>query len=183
MHSRERKLRWIKAGLSLYLVFHLLCALVVPNSDNYVGARLSPLITPYAFFFELTNTWNFFAPNTEPPIYVEYELVDEKGDVFRRGRWPEQDENLYLRERQTRRITAADFMVNLEIRAEKMMVAYLCHRSPAPHALRLWRVMETIPRPEEVASGRRKIGDGVGTERKFVSHTYCATELGPRGGA
>jgi hypothetical protein len=171
----------VRGVLSVFLVFHLTCVLLAPNSDNYAGMALTPLIQPYLTFFEMTNTWNFFSPNPEPPIYVEYELLDDQGSAYQSGRWPEEKDPYFLRERQTRRITAADFMVNSEISAEKMMVHYLCSQRPGPRALRLWRVMETLPRPQEITSGKRKLGDGVGKERKFVSHTFCESKSGGDG--
>jgi len=166
-------MKWVKAGLSLFLVFHLFCMLLVPNSDNYAGEFFLKFTQPYLFFFELTNTWNFFAPNPEPPIYIDYQLLDAQGQSYVTGRWPDIKTPYFLRERQTRLITAADFMVNNEHRAEKMMVNYFCHQIPHPGSVRLWRIMETAPSSAEVASGRRTIGDEVGEERKFVSHTFC----------
>lgn len=167
------RMKWVKAGLSLFLVFHLFCVLLVPNSDNYVGNYFSKIMLPYLYFFELTNNWNFFSPNPEPPVYVEFELVDTQGQAFLSGQWPDARDSFFWRDRKTRRVSAADFMVNQELRAEKIMVSYLCHRDPRTHSIRIWRAMDTIPTPEEVVSGKRRIGDGVGTERKFVSHTFC----------
>lgn len=170
-------MKWVKAALSLFLVFHLFCVLLVPNSDNETGEFFLEFIRPYVFFFELTNTWNFFAPNPEPPIYVDYQLVDAQGQPYLDGRWPDIKVPYFLRERQTRLITAADFMVNNEVSAEKMMVNYFCHLTPRPDSLRIWRIMETVPAAADVASGKRKIGDGVGEDRKFVSHTFCEAEV------
>jgi hypothetical protein len=172
--------RWVRAGLSVYILFHLFCVLLVPNSDNYTGNYFLKALQPYVYFFELTNNWNFFSPNPEPPIYVEYELLDDQGQTARTGRWPDVKDPFFWRERQTRRITAADFMVSQELRAEKMMVGYLCHQAQHPHSVRLWRVMEPVPTPDDVVSGRRRLGDGVGAEKKFVSHTFCDSEEGTR---
>jgi hypothetical protein len=167
------RMKRVKAGLSVFILFHLFCILLAPNSDNYTGFRFGKLIQPYVFFLELTNNWNFFAPNPEPPIYVEYELVDPDGQGYKQGMWPEEKDPFFLRDRQTRRISSADFMVNTEMHAEKMMVPYLCNLTPRPHSIRLWRVMRTVPSPQDVESGKRQIGDRVGEDRKFVSHTFC----------
>jgi hypothetical protein len=168
------RMKWVKAGLSLFIVFHLFCVLLVPNSDNATGEFFLRFTKPYLFFFEMTNTWNFFAPNPEPPIWIDYQLLDAQGQPYFNGRWPDIQKPYFLRERQTRLITAADFMVNNEVSAEKMMVNYLCHLQPHPDSLRLWRIMETVPTSADVASGRRTIGDGVGEDRKFVSHDFCS---------
>lgn len=163
----------MKAGLSLFVVFHLFCVLLVPNSDNYAGNYFLKIMEPYLYFFEMTNNWNFFSPNPEPPVYVEYELLDDQGNSYSSGQWPDTKETYFWSDRQTRRISAADFMVNQELRAEKMMVGYFCHQIPQPHGIRIWRSMDTIPTPAEIVSGKRRIGDKIGTDRKFVSHTFC----------
>src|SRR4051794_25766694 len=83
------RMKWLRAGLSLFVIFHVFSVLVVPNSDNYLGAYFSKIMQPYLYFFEMTNNWNFFSPNPEPPIYVEYQLLDSMGDPYLSGRWPE----------------------------------------------------------------------------------------------
>jgi hypothetical protein len=131
-------MRAIKAGLSVFIAFHLFCVVLFPVSDSPMGARLTSWVQPYVLTFELTNNWNFFSPNPSPPIYIEYELLGEAGEPVRSGRWPEPQDPYFWRDRQTRRITATDFMIGTEIRAEKMMVAYLCSTSsPRPRSLRL----------------------------------------------
>jgi hypothetical protein len=164
---------WLKASLSLFIVFHIFCVLLAPNSESYMGGVFLNVMKPYLFFFEMTNHWNFFSPNPEPPVFVDYQLVNMKGDAYFDGRWPETGESFFWKERQTRRVTAADFMVNQEVSAEKMMANYLCHRSPRPEAVRLWRVMEPVPSTVDILAGKRKLGDGVVSERKFVAHVFC----------
>jgi hypothetical protein len=174
-----RPLRAVKAGLSVFLLFHLFCVGLFPLSDTPTGMKLTEFVQPYVFTLELTNNWNFFSPNPSPPIYIEYELVGENGEAFRSGRWPEPKNPFFWRDRQVRRITATDFMMSGEMRAEKMMVSYFCgSTSPRPRALRLWRVAEPFPTTAEVVAGTRKLGDGVGAERKFVSHTFCSSAEG-----
>lgn len=141
-----------------------------------MGERLTRFARPYIMGLELTNNWNFFSPNPAPPIFIDYELLDDKANVLSDGRWPEPKDPFFWRDRQTRRITATDFMIAGEVRAEKMMVAYFCngnHKGLKPHSVSLWRVAETVPAADEVAAGKRSLGDGKGTERKFVSRTFC----------
>ena len=172
--SRGKATGWLKRGLSVFILFHLVSVILVPNSDNYAGSTLRRFIQPYVYLFEMTNAWNFFSPNPEPPIYVEYELVNEKGDVVSRSSWPEKKDLFWLRERQTRRITATDFMMAADLRAEKMMAPYLCNLPSKPHAVRLYKMVYSVPSPEDIVSGKRTMGDDVGADRKFVSHSFCS---------
>jgi hypothetical protein len=166
--------KWVKAGLSVFIAFHLFCVILFPICDTPMGERLTHWARPYVLALELTNNWNFFSPNPSPPIYVDYELVDDHGEIQSEGRWPEPKDPFFWRDRQTRRITATDFMIAGEVRVEKMMVSYFCNQPSHPHSVRLWRAMESQPTAEQVVSGQRRPGDGKGTERKFVSQTFCS---------
>jgi hypothetical protein len=137
--------------------------------------RFVKFMEPYLYFFELTNGYSFFSPNPEPPIYIEYELLAPNGDSLRRARWPEAKDPFFLRERQNRRISATDYMMVSDIRTEKMMVPYLCQKEPLVHSVKLWRVMYSFSTPQEVAEGKRTIGDDVNSVRQYVSHTFCSS--------
>lgn len=164
----------MRAGLSVFLIYHLFAVIVVPNGNTYLGKVVAPYVEPYANFFELTNAWSFFAPEPgPPPVYIEYELLDRKGESFHRGRWPEYPDPFWMRDRQNRRIAAAEYMMASETRAERMMLQYLCARNPEAGSARIWRVMYSIPGFREVASGTRRIGDEVNMERRLVSHSFC----------
>lgn len=173
MPSRAR-LYCLKAVLSLFLIYHLLAVSIVPNGQTYLGGVLAPGVEPYIKFLEFGNSWSFFAPEPgPPPVFVEYELLDHQGNSFERGRWPEMPDPFWIRERQNRRIAAAEFMMANEVRAEKMMLYYLCAHKPGTHSMRVWRVMYSIPDFQEVLEGKRVIGDEVRMERKLVSHSFC----------
>lgn len=166
--------RWLKGFLSFFVVYHVFAVALVPNGQSYLGVKAAPWVEPYVNFMEFTNAWSFFAPEPgPPPVFVEYELLDKNGDSFEHGRWPEMPDPFLIRERQNRRIAAAEFMMASEVRAEKMMVQYLCAHKSGTRSLRVWRVMYTIPDFQEVLEGKRQIGDDVRMERKLVSHTFC----------
>jgi hypothetical protein len=169
--SRSRP--WIYRGLSVLIAYHLAAILLFPNSDNSAGVALGRFVRPYLFFFEMTNGWNFFAPNPEPPIYIQYELFGEGGKQLEQGTWPDKKNPFWIRDRQNRRVSATDFMMSAELRTERMMVPLLCGRSSKTTSVSLWRVMYNTPTPQEIVSGKRKLGDEVGLERKFVSHSFC----------
>lgn len=172
------KKNWLRAGLSALIIYHLMAIMLAPNAENHLGMKLGPLLNPYIFGLEFTNGWSFFAPNPEPPIFIEYELLGAKGERLHYGRWPEETkDSFFLRERQNRRVSSTDFMISAEIRTEKIMVPYLCSRELAARSLRLWRVMHTLPSMAEVESGKRKLGDDVGVEKRFVSHSFCEQKL------
>lgn len=164
----------LRLALSAWIVYHLTAVVLVPNSRNHIGQLVTPIMGPYVDFFEFTNAWSFFAPEPgPPPVYIEYELVDARGESIRRGKWPDMPNPFFLRERQNRRIAAAEFMMSSEVRAEKMMHGYLCRNFAEASSVRIWRVVHTIPTWQEVAEGKRRIGDEVRLERQLVTHSFC----------
>lgn len=166
---------WVRGLLSVFVLFQVGVALVAPNADNPIGETVRPLVEPYIGFFELSNRWSFFAPEPgPPPVFVEWELVNPSGDAYQKGSWPEQQSPFILRERQNRRLAAAEFMLPSEDRVEKIMVPYLCGKFPEANSVRLWRVAYTVPTMDEVVTGKRKIGDAEKMERHLVSHSFCA---------
>lgn len=176
--KRSRKSRNIgialRVVLSLFLVFHLFAIILAPNRESHLTTWSAPVIEPYLDVLSLSATWNFFAPDPgPPPIFLEWELLDQKGGPVELGRVPAQQSPYFLRERQNRRLVSTRFMIFSNDRIEGIMVPYLCRDSKSVHSVRLWRVMHSIPSLSEVAEGKRKIGDEKNTDRRLVSHSYC----------
>jgi hypothetical protein len=160
--------------LSLALAFHLFAILLAPNKDTYLGYRVAAVVEPYVNFLELGSSWNFSAPDPgPPPVYVEWELIGKNEEQLARGQWPEGKDPFGLRERQNRRIAFARFMVFDDSRAQAVMVPYLCRQHPEAYAVRVWRVMYSLPSLNDVATGKRRIGDDVGLDRRSVTHSLC----------
>lgn len=172
--------RGLYAALSVFLVYHLFCVIIAPNSSSYFGRRFEGVISPYVSFFELASQWGFFAPDPgPPPVFVEYEVVGGGGDLLATGSWPEPGNPYALRERQNRRIGVARFMIGSDIRIEKMMGPYVCGLYPRAKSVRLWRVVRGMANLYDVVEGKRRIDDGIGSERKIVTTHLC----GEAGGA
>ena len=160
--------------LSGFLLFHLTAILIAPNNQTYLGLQARPYIEPYLNSLELVSSWNFFAPDPgPPPMFIEYELEDAKGESVSKGRFPEFPDPFFFRERQNRLVAAAHFMIGAEGRVEKTLIPYLCANHPDAYSVRAWSLMYSIPSLQDVADGKRKIGDEIGTERKAIGHTFC----------
>lgn len=177
MRSRDPHRRLpvaVQAGLSLAVVFHLLVILLMPNAHTWLAQRALGWLEPYVHALELTPQWNFFAPDPgPPPLFVEWELEDERGERIGTGHFPERWDPFFLRERQNRRVAMTRFMVQSDARTEQIMLSYLCRRHPEASGVTLWRTVYSTPSLESVAKGERRIGDEEGVQRQWVSHSFC----------
>ena len=163
-----------RAALSLLLVFHLFCVLLAPNAETHLGKRAAPIVEPYLDALGLSSSWSFFAPEPgPPPLYLEWEALGADGKLIEKRRWPDSPDPYFLRERQNRRIAFAGFLNSSDERARKVMGPYLCRTVPGARLVKLWRLMQPIPSLTDVASGRRRIGDEVGSERRRVREYAC----------
>lgn len=164
----------IKTVLSLLIGFHVFAVIVAPNMESYFGESSRPLVGPYLELLELTNRWSFFAPDPgPPPIHIEYAIEGAGGETQSSGDWPEADGTYFIQERRTRRIAAAEFMIQSPVRIERMMLPFLCSSAPGVSAVTLWRAWNPIPSMEEVRSGAQKLHDPRRTQRELLSHSFC----------
>ncbi|MBI3555507.1 MAG: hypothetical protein HY074_04510 [Deltaproteobacteria bacterium] len=163
-----------RIALTVFLVFHLFCVILAPNSMTYLGQRCSFFVNPYVSFLEMSSQWGFFAPDPgPPPVFIEYEAMGSNGEPLASGYWPEKGDPFFLRERQNRRIGVARFLIATDDRIEKAMGPYYCRQFAKARSVRLWKVVQGMANLHDVSAGKRTIADGKGTERKWVTQYLC----------
>lgn len=166
--------RVAKVALTGWVTLHLLSILIGPIRQSYVGERVGAWIDWYARPLGFAAGWSFYAPEPgPPPVFIEWEVLGSDNDLVSSGKWPEAPDPFWLRERQNRRIYMTAFMMASEVRAERMMLPYLCRTHPQASAVRLWRAMHSIPPIWEVASGETRPGETQVAQRKWISHSFC----------
>ena len=173
--EKGRLWRRVRRGvLSAFVVFHLAAVTLAPNTNSLIGKKLVPVFEPYLSFFELTNSWSFFAPDPgPPPVFVEWELLDKSGNMVGTGSMPEGMRTAGMRESLNRRLAAVEFMILSDDRIQKMLVPYLCRKQQGVHSVKVWKKMIPIPPIDDVANGKRALDDGEQTDRRWVSRTFC----------
>jgi hypothetical protein len=165
---------FLKAALSVGVAFHLFCIFLVPNSQNYVGYIVAPIVEPYIRMLSLSSTWGFFAPDPgPPPLYIEYEALSGEGATLRAGRWPDRDQLPFFRERRIWRVSLVRSLASLTAGSEQIIGPYLCKLNPDASTVRMWKVVFGMPTLLDVRDGKRTIGDEVDQDRRLVGVTYC----------
>ena len=117
--------------LSVFIVFHLGGAILFPNASSYLHTTiLGSIYRPYMNFFGLGSSWGFFAPEPiSPPTFIDYVITTENGEQLN-GRFPDEKDPYFFRDRQNRRIGLTLFMVSQETYLRNMFMNYLCHQYP-----------------------------------------------------
>lgn len=174
---RSMRVLVIQFLLSVWAIFHVTAVVITPNRNTYLGTTLSTFLEPYANFLELSANWNFFAPQPGPPLRLEFEAVDVERRQLAHDFWPDLDSPW-------RQTTLSHFVMKDSQGAERLAGNFFCHRTPGASAIRLWRNTYGIPTLEDVARGRRRIGDDVQVSRQFLGEWTCSREAkAPVGGA
>ncbi len=164
---------WGRRAISLFLVFHLLGILIAPNPGSFLSLSLRPVYEPYLSLLGLASKWAFFAPEANyPPLYIDY-VVNQKSKMPVSGRFPQNENPYFWRDRYTRRITLARFILANEENVRNMFVPYLCLEYPDMESVNLWRVLATEPTLEMVQKGTKKITDPAEFKIEVLGIYYC----------
>jgi hypothetical protein len=160
---------------SVWIVFHLAAVFLMPYSESYFTLQWRSVIEPYLGAIGLQSTWRFFAPEPMAAVQqIETQLIDAKGDVIREQPWGTPANGWKFWDRVSRWNSVGFQMAAFPDRAETLLKGYLCHQPEKPYSYRVWLKTAPLPLLADVASGKRKVGDGVGAERKLLIHGFCS---------
>jgi hypothetical protein len=173
-----RKNKWFKravhVGLSVLVAFHLFCVLLVPAGSNYIGWLVAPYVEPYVRMLAIGSTWGFFSPDPgPPPLVIEFEAISDTGGQIRTGRWPDQQDQLFFRERKTWRVTLSRWLSMTPNAGEQMLGPLLCRENPGAFQIRMWALEFGTPSLLDVRDGKRQVGDEVEQQRRYLGMSYC----------
>lgn len=157
--------------LSALIVYHLFAAALTPMLMPPFGDRLGGWVTPYVARLELTNLWEFFAPNPAVPASVPWEGEDASGTLVAQGTWPRAPGPAALGEVSVRSLAALYFMVGSDERLERMLAPHLCASDPRLASVRLWREQRPVTPLAAAAGGA---ASAPAAERRLAAHVFCA---------
>jgi hypothetical protein len=163
-----------RSAISIFVVYHLLCAVTIPQVPNAISDRIRPLVLPYAKLMVMIGTWGFFAPDPgPPPTYLQWEALNKDGESISSGTYPEDAARLFWAERRLRRITSVRFMLQDPDRPLRMMLPYICHKIPAANSVRIAVEVYPVPSFGDVTDGKGQLMDPKTMERKSAGYDFC----------
>jgi hypothetical protein len=174
LSANLRKFPLFRVSLSIFVVFHLFCALTVSNRGSSPTNSVMKVVEAYTSFSGFWSTWGFFAPNPGPQMQIEYQLLDTSGNLVKSSVWPELVTGLSRPDRNIRRISSAQYMVLAHPEAApNMLIPFLCRQNPGIGSVRLTSAVASFPKVSEILDGTRSFGDDVGTDRRSMGYDFC----------
>jgi hypothetical protein len=131
---RDRKLTFLKVGVSIFLIYHLLAMTILPMGSGLLIRELGRYFAPYANLLQMNTTWQFFSPGPSPIFYLEYSFLELDSN----GEETETEPRLLPERRQTfgysdsynRRLFSMRFFSLNQQRLEQYLVPWLCKQNP-----------------------------------------------------
>jgi len=177
----DRRKIIVRGGLSLFLLFHLACAVIAPNRGAYPLNPLTQVVDVYSGLTGFWATWGFFAPDPGPQATIEYDVLDEQGTSIEKGAWPEMQTGFFKVDRNLRRVAATQLMSFLHPDlAGTMLIPYFCNRDSRAHSVRLTSAVYSFPKTSDILEGKRAFNDDVDTKRKVLTYDFCPASTEPQ---
>jgi len=179
---QSRLFGFFKVLLSVWLVFHVIVLVVMPNGASIMGRRLGPLIGPYGAMLGLNTAWNFFSPDPAHTMYlkftVSYEDADGKSlkeaeEIFMP---PEKDQGVWSLSKR-RELYAMRYMILDPRRVDAVLGPWLCRTKAGATSIHIDHVINSVPTLDEAnLFSDQKVGD-LGKEFNFISKDYRCSQV------
>jgi hypothetical protein len=174
---------FLKIFFSLWIVFHLLVMVLMPNTMSYPGRTLAAVVRPYAAVLGLNAFWNFFSPDPAHTMYLKFTLYNEdsEGNSLTPERemfLPSQKDGGILDLGKRRELYAMRFMLLDPSRVDAILGPWLCRHYGPVTEIRIEHVVNSVPTLDEaVLFGNREVKD-MSHEFGFGSKKFYCSQVG-----
>lgn len=139
---------------TLFLLYHILVILVMPNSSSIIGRKIGGYLASYANTVGMNATWEFFSPDPPQPFYFDYSVYFEsiEGEELQptiTGFFPEWRTERTLHPNKIRLKNAVRFFALTRTSVEKSFIGYLCRQYPKANRVKVRQVIEAVPNIEQ----------------------------------
>ena len=147
--KRTSKRMTLEILFTIFILFHLLVILVLPNGGSYLGRAFQKMITPYANQLSLNATWNFYAPDPAHKMYVRYNVryedasgIEQKESI--NGQIPAEGENIAMTGSKRRMMYAWRFLTVDAHHMKMLMGPWLCREYPGASTITMENILDPI---------------------------------------
>lgn len=173
--------KWLQFLISLFLIYHLAVIMVLANSSSFLARRLSPLILPYANFFQLNTTWNFFAPDPAHTMFVKYkiEFNDDNGNEIKEpviGFIPPEKKRIVIDSSKRRFLYAMRFLLMDNNRMQTILGPWLCRENPGASRIFMENRFVAIPSLDDAILNSTSLDPENSDETTAMKFSYNCNE-------
>lgn len=173
----------VKGILTLWILFHLLVVLVMPNLGSYVGRTLQKYLTPYGNSIGLNASWNFFSPDPAHTMYLRYTAYfeNENGEELQEPQehyFPESGEKPVHDIRQKRNLYAMRFMILDSQRLKTVLGPWLCRQHPQASRIYMEHVIQTVAPLDEAQAFQDRSMKDLSQEIPYVNAVLNCHQAG-----
>ncbi|MFS4459907.1 hypothetical protein [Bdellovibrio sp. HCB2-146] len=177
MTSMKKAALILKTLLSLWIVYHIIVIVIMPNAGGYLGRVTSRYIAPYANIFGVNVGWNFFSPDPAHTMYIRYMVYfnndsgeDEKEPI--EGYFPAQKNQRNDSIFNSRELYVMRFMIINPKHLKYLFGPWLCRQYPGATSVDMEHVIETVPFLDQVVMKKTEAVSSMSDELQFSAQRY-----------
>ncbi len=184
--SSQIPIRLLKAGLSIFIVYHLLTVLILPMGSGLIIRELGRYFIGYANHAGINTTWQFFSPGPSPVFYLEYTYTypalnsgddDAMSDESESFFIPEKRNGAVISDYYIRRLASLQYLAINQSRTEQFLVPWLCAKDKRAESITVRQIFGEL---HNVERHRGQFGADSFSEmsdtRSTASTTYSCAE-------
>lgn len=150
--------RALKVGVSLLIIYHLLCIVILPNYNSLLGRSVGDYLTAYANTLNFNTTWMFFSPNPGGQRFIEFQISKGK-DPDEISYWPPKSRAGILWDNYNRRMYHSMLTTLSDSRVRGYFVPFLCRTHPYAKHVTIQTLTDSTPAIENAQLDERKFSE------------------------
>lgn len=174
------KAKWIlivKVLLSVWIVIHGTCILVMPNANSFLGRQLSEWFYPYGNAVGLNVGWSFFSPDPANVLYLRYVVYFQNADKEAyEGFFPREKNRPASTVQGKRDLAVLRFMLLDHKRLGVLMGPWLCRQHKGAESVYMEYMMETVPPIDLAQTSIGKDVQELSQELQFIKVDHNCTQ-------
>ncbi len=157
-HQSNTKARLgLKLILSVWIIYHVFCIVVLPDGSSFLGRYFEPVMLPYANTLGINTTWNFYSPDPANTMYFSYSVhfENDQGEELKpsiQEYLPPEKDQIVTDSSKRRLLYAMRFLALDPHRLQVLMAPWICREYEGATRIYISHVVERIPSLDEVMS-------------------------------
>ena len=173
---------FLKALLSIWLVYHLFCIVILPNGASFLGRYFESYILPYANSIGINSTWNFYSPDPAHTMYFSYTVYfeNEQGEEIKpplEQFLPPEKNQIVVDSSKRRLLYAMRYLALDQKRMQTLLAPWICRENTGASRVSIHHVIERIPTLDMAMANLSKNVDELREQSESQSEEFNCRHL------